>query len=199
MTTARQIGEMIQGGPGRRVWAELAQNRGDLPDWLAADLGGSAVGAAAVAVIRLSELEQTTFPIYAGLVRQLLIAQEADGGWGNTLITALVIRALAGIDVAAPARALAIDYLASLQKEDGAWPLEPFRRMPADPTATAFILVQLGRDRQFLGRVRLEAAIGSLNAAVGDLSDQQRQLARLALLRSGARIAGQAQGLLRWS
>jgi hypothetical protein len=197
MTTSRRIGDWMQSGaPGKRVIGELVGQRADLPDWLAAELGGSAVAVASVALIRLSELEQTQSPIFEGLVRQLLIAQEADGGWGAAMPTALAIRALSSVPAAAEAVDRAAAHLARQQRPDGHWPAVPHHRMPSEPIATAFVLAQIGRNRQFASKINLEAAIGGLVDARADLPVFQRPLLQIALIRAGTAVAGQARSIL---
>jgi hypothetical protein len=48
----------------------------------------------------------------------------------------------------------AIEYLANLQKQDGIWPNEPIRRLPADPAASAFILFELSSFPAFRSAIR---------------------------------------------
>lgn len=195
MTTVRQIGGLWQEGQTGKLMAQLAQYRGDLPDWLAADLAGNPTAVAAVALIRLAELDQTHTPAAANLTRKLLADQLPDGGFGDTLVTALAVRALrlliAPAAKSAAGRGLA--HLTALQQDDGSFPREPLRRMPACPTTTAFVLVQLGADPVAAAQLRVEAALSTLNHRKTDA--RQSQLAKLALLRTRSAIAGQARGL----
>jgi hypothetical protein len=113
---------------------------------------------AALLLIRLEELDQSHVPLADTLLRTLVAMQDADGGWGDPAVTALCLRALfcnhgAGVTID---RGLA--YLANLQQPGGIWPAAPFRRMPADPLTSAFILAQLGRQPRFQLAVRLDDA-----------------------------------------
>jgi hypothetical protein len=121
---------------------------------------GRAVPAAAMAVVRLDELNQAHVPLYGRLVRALLAAQSAaDGGWGDPSVTALCLRALTAGRGNGLAIERGLDYLAGLQKADGLWPAGPIRRMAADPASSAFILYQLGDKPAFRGAVRFEEAM----------------------------------------
>src|SRR5438309_208963 len=52
-----------------------------------------------------------------------------------------------------------MEYLANLQKDEGIWPAQPLRRMPADAHVSAFILSQLGDHPTFAESVRLSDAL----------------------------------------
>lgn len=118
------------------------------------------IPSAAMALIRLDELNQSHVPLYGRLVRAVLAAQSAtDGGWGDPAITALCLRAL----MAGRGHGLAVErgleYLADLQKPDGTWPAGPIRRMAADPCTSAFILYELGDKPVFRDAVRFGDAV----------------------------------------
>src|SRR5262249_27926124 len=87
-----------------------------------------------------------------------LSSQEADGGWGEPLATALCLRAL----LCGRGQGLAIErglnYLADLQKSEGIWPAVPIRRTAEDPFVSAFILFQLADSLAFRATVRFQAA-----------------------------------------
>ena len=122
--------------------------------------GGRAIPAAAMALVRLDELNQSHVPLYGRLVRALLAAQSAtDGGWGDPAVTALCLRALMANRGNGVAVERGLDYLADLQKDDGLWPAGPIRRMAADPATTAFLLYQLGDKPAFRGAVRFDEAL----------------------------------------
>ena len=122
--------------------------------------GGRAIPAAAMALVRLDELNQSHVPLYGRLVRALLAAQSAtDGGWGDPAVTALCLRALTAGRGNGLAVERGLDYLAGLQKSDGLWPAGPIRRMAADPVTTAFLLYQLGDKPAFRGAVRFDEAM----------------------------------------
>ena len=122
--------------------------------------GGRAIPAAAMALVRLEELNQSHVPLYGRLVRALLAAQNAnDGGWGDPAVTALCLRALMAGRGNGVAVERGLDYLAELQKTDGLWPAGPIRRMAADPGTTAFLLYQLGDKPAFRSAVRFDEAM----------------------------------------
>lgn len=114
---------------------------------------------AALAMIRMDELSQSSLPLYGTLLRTVLVAQERDGGWGDPAATALCLRALmlGSGEGAAVERGLA--YLAALQREEGIWPNGPMRRMSGDPSASLFVLYQLCDNPSFLAAVRANDAL----------------------------------------
>ena len=134
------------------------------------------VCSAALAVIRLDELDQSHAKIYPKLIKTILVAQEADGGWGDLVITALCLRAL----FCGQGNGVAIDrglkYLADLQKTEGIWPNIPIRRMPADPYVSALILYELGDRKPFRDAIRLDDAIEWFTTHDSQLDDPTRQL-----------------------
>ena len=197
MTTVRQIGGLLGDGQNRKLFNELCRYRADIPEMLAGELGVSPTATAALATIRLQELSQTRVPIYRNLVAKLVEAQEANGGWGNTLITALATRALVNEPTARQAGLRGITLLGQLQKEDGSLPRETVRRLPGDATATAFTLVQLGRLADFAQCFRLEAAIHTLTVARATVAPALLPFIKLAVQRAGSSIGGQAAGILR--
>jgi hypothetical protein len=138
------------------------------------------IPAAALAMIRLEELNQSHAPLYARLLRKVLAGQESDGGWGDPLATALVLRALLGCDGTGPAVDGAIDYLAALQKENGTWPCEPFRRMPPDVFVTTFIIHSLGGELRFQMAIRTDASLEYLDRHATEDASAGRLYAHLA-------------------
>jgi hypothetical protein len=132
---------------------------------LEAEIAASPKACAALALVRLDELSQPHVPLYLRLLKWLLQGQEADGGWGDPLTTAICVRAL----LAGRGEGLAIDrgifYLANLQKPEGIWPRVPFRRLPADAYVSAFILLQLGHSPRFRAAVRFGYGTTLLPAA----------------------------------
>lgn len=120
---------------------------------------GRAIPAAAMAVIRLEELSQSHVPLCGKLVRALLAGQDADGGWGDAMTTALCLRALLCCNGDGPAIGRGMQYLANLQKAEGIWPAVPLRRMPADAAVSAFVLYQLGDNPVFHEAVHFDEAV----------------------------------------
>ena len=124
------------------------------------DPSALAAPAAAMALVRLDELNQTHVPLYGRLVRALLACQsQSDGGWGDPPVTALCLRALTGSRGNGVSVERGFEYLADLQKDDGLWPAGPIRRMAADPCTSAFILYQLADNADFRDAVRYEDAV----------------------------------------
>jgi hypothetical protein len=180
MTTVRQIERWWNAGEYARLARELLISRvEDAPQLRQAC--GSPIPAAALAMIRLEELNQSHAPLYARLLRRVLAAQEADGGWNDPMTTALVLRALLGGRGSGSAIEGALGYLANLQKENGAWPAEAFRRMPADAFVTAFILHQLGTEARFQSTVRPAAALNYLERHAGEDAAASRLHACMAM------------------
>jgi len=142
------------------------------------------VASAALAVIRLDELDQSHTKIYPKLIRTILLAQEADGGWGDLVATALCLRAL----FCGQGNGLAIErglkYLADLQKTEGIWPNIPIRRMSADPYVSALILYELADKNAFRAAVRLDDAVAWFTANESNLDAPTRDLWQRARTRS---------------
>ena len=169
MTTVRQIQRLWQAKAFDKLLQHLLQPRAEQSDRLAAELTGG-VAAAAMVVVRLDEMSQSFAPLYAEAVRVVLAAQNADGGWGDPMVTALCIRALLCGRGGGPAIDRGLRSLAELQKDDGLWPNPPVRRLPSDPFASAFVLMQLGDAEPFRDAVRLGDAVDwfARNAAAQD-------------------------------
>lgn len=181
MTTLRQIERYWLAKEYVKLFRELAaarpEGRFEFETEIRAPL------AAALAVIRLDELVQSHAPLYARLLRSLLLSQESDGGWGDPVTTALCLRAL----LCGEGNGLAVErgmtYLANLQKDEGIWPSLPLRRMPADAAASAFILSQLGDSPVFRQAVRLDAAAVWFECHASELDEQAAALWARASLR----------------
>ena len=175
MVTVRQMEREWEARRYEKLLASLTAARPE--EAFAFDPANSrCVIAAAMAVVRLDELNQAHVPLYGRLVRALIAAQSAtDGGWGDPAVTALCLRAL----MAGRGNGLAIergvDYLAGLQKDDGLWPAGPIRRMAADPVTSAFVLYQLGDKPVFRGAVRCEAAMEWFEARGKRLEREARE------------------------
>jgi hypothetical protein len=158
MITVRQIERSWSAKQYDRLVRELFTGRSEETGPLLLETGG-APAAAAMAIIRLDELSQSHVPLYSQLIRTVLAAQEADGGWGDPAMTALCLRAL----FCGHGHGVAIDhgvrYLARMQKAEGLWPREPLRRMPADPLTSAFVLYELADHAEFQAAVQLGSAL----------------------------------------
>ena len=158
MTTVRQIQRLWSARAHEKLLQHLLLPRAEGSPRLLAELTGP-VAAAAMVVIRLDEMTQTFAPLNAEAIRVIVAAQTEQGGWGDPMLTALCLRALmcgrgygAAVD-----RGLA--YLADLQKDEGIWPNPPVRRLPSDPFASAFVLMELGDSDAFRSAVRLSEAV----------------------------------------
>jgi hypothetical protein len=196
MTTVRQINGLLTEGHTGRLFGELCQYRSDVPPALMAELGGSALATAALAAIRLQELSQTQTPVSRNLIAKLVASQESNGGWGNTLVTAMATRALLNDPESRPAAIRGVVLLTQLQKDDGSLPREAVRRLPGDAIATAFVLVQLARSAEFANRFRLEAAVHTLTTARATIAPAMLPFVKLAVQRASSMIGGQAMGLV---
>jgi hypothetical protein len=143
MTTARRIERLWNAKDYVRLLGELLAGRAEDFTRVRTDTDAR-LATAALAVVRLDEFNQSYTPFFAALIRVLLAAQQADGGWGCPMTTALCVRALATGRGHGVAIERGLDALANLQKVDGSFPAEPLRRMPADAFVTAFVLYEVG-------------------------------------------------------
>ena len=158
MVTVRQIERLWNAKSYRRLAMELLSARTEGAYRLESELGTSS-GAAALGVIRLDELEQSHHPLNRKLLNVILLAQEADGGWGDPLRTALCLRALLCARGEGNAVERGMRYLAAMQKAEGVWPREPIRRMPADGFVSAFVMFELASAPRFREVVRIDDAV----------------------------------------
>lgn len=185
MVTVRQLERDWEGRKYERLLASLTAAR---PEGMFAfdTAGGRTVPAAAMALVRLDELNQSHVPLYGRLVRALLASQSTgDGGWLDPAVTAFCLRALTAGRGNGLAVERGLDYLADLQKADGLWPAGPIRRMVADPAASAFVLYQLGDNPRFRHAVRFDDAVRSLESRARPLDSDAKawwQLARMKCL-----------------
>ncbi|MDB5334287.1 MAG: Squalene-hopene cyclase C-terminal domain [Phycisphaerales bacterium] len=138
---------------------------------------------ASLAMVRLEELNQGHLPFYTKLLRAVLAAQDADGGWGDPAATALCVRALLCGRGDGPAIERGMGYLANLQKSEGIWPAGPLRRMPEDPVASLFMLYELGDNARFREVVRFDDAVGWFESNLALLGRECRGLWEWASLR----------------
>lgn len=159
MQTVRQIERLWTGRLYAKLFKNLIANRPESAFQAEFNPAGSTV-AAAVAMIRLDELNQAHVPLFSKLIRALIASQEKDGGWGDAATTAFCLRALMiGRNTGGEAIERGLKYLADLQRPEGLWPREPFRRMPGDPQITSFVLYQLGAEERFRAAVRIDDAL----------------------------------------
>jgi hypothetical protein len=178
MITVRQLERLWQARDYGRMIRSCMEMKAENSMRLEAACGRAAP-AAAMAVIRLDELSQGHMPFCGQMVRVVLAAQEADGGWGDALTTGLCVRALMCGHGDGPAIERGLGYLASLQKADGTWPRAPIRRLAADAYTTAFILLQLGDDFRFERAVRVGDAVDWLAANGKSLDGETARLWRI--------------------
>src|SRR5688500_14965519 len=139
--------------------------------------------AAAMGAIRIDELSQAHHPFCGKLLQIILSAQEADGGWGDPLSSALCLRALLASKGNGVALERGLSYLAALQQEDGAFPAGPFRRMPADAHVTAAVMYLLAEFPLAWEVVRMSSAADWLDTHIQTMDDATRVLWRHASLR----------------
>ncbi|MDB5299941.1 MAG: hypothetical protein JWO87_1604, partial [Phycisphaerales bacterium] len=92
MVTVRQIERFWNARSYKRLAQDLVAARPE-GSFALEGLDRPAV-AASLAMIRLEELNQAHLPFYTTLLRAVLAAQDADGGWGEPAATALCLRAL---------------------------------------------------------------------------------------------------------
>jgi hypothetical protein len=188
MVTVRQIERLWDAKCYRRLAAELLRARTEGTYRLESELGTS-LGVAALAVIRLDELQQSRHPLNRKLLNVILLAQEADGGWGDPLRTALCLRALLCSRGEGPAVECGMNYLATMQKAEGVWPQEPIRRMPADGFVSAFVMFELASAARFREVVRVDDAVEWFAANEASLEADAKRLWEHTRLRyRGARM-----------
>lgn len=185
MMTVRQIERSWNAKDHAKLFRELVAARIESSFRLETEMARAPL-AAAMALIRLEELSQSHVPLYVKLLKAILASQDADGGWGEPVATALCLRALS----CGRGNGLAVErgmrYLANLQKDEGIWSNLPIRRMPADPHVSAFILYQLGDNPLFRESVRFRDAVvwfegrdASLEEETFDLWDHARRRCRV--------------------
>ncbi|HEV8378432.1 MAG TPA: hypothetical protein VGP99_06245 [Tepidisphaeraceae bacterium] len=182
MITVRQLERLWQEKAFARISGLLLEMRPESSLRLAQELT-RATPIAAVVIIRLDELAQAHTPFCSRMIRTILAAQELDGGFGDALTTTLAIRALSCSSGHGPAIDRALNYLGTLQKEDGSWPRIPLRRFPGDAFTTALILYHLGENEAFIHSTRAEAAFDWLSAHEPELDIETTRLFRTLRLR----------------
>ncbi len=184
MTTTRQIEKLFASRMYQKLLHQLMAVRPESSIRLEMALG-HAIPTAAMGIIRLDELNQGHSPIFSQLVRLLLGAQDADGGWGDPLVTALCLRALMCNHGEGAAIDRGLAHLASLQRTEGLWPLVPIRRTSADAFVSAFILFQLADDHRFAKVAQLNHAAIWFKEHVHELDTETTRLWRAAAIRMG--------------
>ena len=175
MFTIRQIERLWSSKQYRRLAVELLQGRPEASYRLEAEFG-RAVPAAALALIRMDELAQSHHSLYRTLLNVLIVGQEADGGWGDVMTTALCVRALTCGDGQGVAVERGLAYLAQLQKSEGVWPKVPIRRMSGDAFVSAFVLFELGETESFRRTSRLGDAVDWFTGNLATLDPDTRRL-----------------------
>src|SRR4051794_29446553 len=95
MITIRHIERLFSDHQHPRLYRELIAGRPEAAVGLEAVLA-RVVPIAALGMIRLDELSQSHTSMYRRLLGVVLTSQQADGGWGNAMISALALRALLG-------------------------------------------------------------------------------------------------------
>src|SRR5262245_15636992 len=114
MQTVRQIERLWTARQYPRLFGELIANRPEALFDVDLEPAGS-TAAAATALIRLDELDQSHVPLYSKLIRAIIAAQQPDGGWQDATLTALCLRALMlGRNTGGEAIARGLAYLARL-------------------------------------------------------------------------------------
>ena len=169
MLTVRQIERWWQVQAFDRMTDELCVGRAEAVGGIRQLLTG-ATAAAALAVIRLDELHQSHQPFAGRVLRYLIASQHPDGGWGDPVTTALAVRALSRGAGTGQSIDKAVTRLTALQRDDGQWPREPFRRFPGDCAVTAFVLFQLAETRTRAAAALIDTTI---DRVAMDLSDRQ--------------------------
>jgi hypothetical protein len=182
MQTARQIERFWSAKQYDRLAREVLAARVEASHRLTDELSRN-VPAAALALIRLDELNQSHHPLTQKLIHCILSAQESDGGWGDPLVTALCLRALLCSRGQGVAIERGLTYLADLQKTEGAWPSVPIRRTTEDAFVSAFILFQLADNLAFRAAVRFDAAVNWFVQNEPKMDEDTRRLWRRASLR----------------
>ena len=197
MITLRQLERFFDQQQYRRLYQELIAGRPEANAGFDVVLS-RVVPIAALGMIRLDELTQSHTPLYRRLLKVVLTSQQKDGGWGDPVVSALCVRALLLGGGHGAAAACGLAFLASLQKEEGTWPREPLRRMPADAQTTAFILLQLGEHDLFRRVVRFDDAVDWFTAHNRGLDAQTRQLWSHAQARCRLSAAGSGRISTLW-
>jgi hypothetical protein len=197
MITLRQLERFFDQQQFRRLYQELIAGRPEASAGFDVVLS-RVMPIAALGMIRLDELTQSHTPLYRRLLNVVLTSQQKDGGWGDPVVSALCIRALLLGNGHGAATACGFAYLAALQKDEGTWPREPLRRMPADAQTTAFILLQLGEHDLFRRVVRFDDAVDWFTVHNRELDATTRQLWSHAQARCRLTLTGSGRIATLW-
>ena len=181
MITVRQIERLWDARAYPRLLGVLLAMRPEDSPTLQIQLARP-VPVAAMAILRLDELNQSHADIVPRLLRMILAAQDADGGWGDPLTTAVALRALLCSHGQGAAVERAVRYLADLQKTEGIWPRIPFRRMSGDALVSASILYHLADQPLFAQAVRVADAVAWFESHGRELDPDAARLWRSAAL-----------------
>ena len=192
MTTVRQIQRLWSAKAYDKLLRQLLLQRAEGSERLLTELTGPVAAAAAV-VHRLDEMSQTFAPLYAEAIRVIVSAQVATGGWGDPLLTAVCLRALMCGRGNGSAVERGLRHLGEVQKDEGIWPNPPVRRLPADPFASAFLLMELGDNDRFRSAVRVADAVDWFEANEFALDEPTRRLWRHAARRCETRPVSRGQ------
>lgn len=197
MTTVRRIDELVSTRQSRKLFGEVGRFRADLPGDALDELAEHPAAVAALTLNKLNELMQQATPTAATVRGALLSHQLEDGSFGPVSVTAVAVRALLGSgDATARLRGEAgLTRLLSAQKPDGSFPLD-WNDAAGNVLATAFVLMQLTRDRHARSTVRLEPAAAFLRDHLDSVGELEQTFIELALLRITP-LLGQAAGLAR--
>jgi hypothetical protein len=201
MMTVRQIERLWNARAYPRLLHTLLTIRPEAALRLEGDLD-SRSASCAIAMIRLEELNQSHTEMYRSLLKALIAYQSLDGSWTDPLTTSLCLRALLAGHGSGRSVDLGLSYLSNLQKDEGIWPNEPIRRMPADAYVSAFILYQLSTYAQFRDSIRFSDAVQWFEQNEAKLDPPTRELWDRARLRCYPRSAARAisdQPVLVWS
>lgn len=197
MITVRHIEKFWKSRTWGKLVPELLANRPEGSARLETELH-SLVAAAGLAMIRMDELQQSHTPLFGKLLRTVLCSQDPDGGWRDPATTAVCLRALRIGDGHGLAIDRGIQYLANMQKDEGAWPRVPIRRTDADGFVSAYVLFMLADDEQFRECVRFDDAVAWFERHHAALDDDARRLWQfLPGMRTLARI--QKEPAMLWS
>lgn len=163
MLTVRQIERWWRGGGHERILSELSAGRVEATGEVKTLLVGP-VSAAALAVIRLDELNQSAHPLASEFVHYIITHENAAGGWADAATTALCVRALSCSRGHGVVIDRGLSALAASQRPDSLWARTSGNRIAeGDLHVTAFIVVQLV-NAGVRGAVRIEDALAAIDA-----------------------------------